>query len=203
MRPPLLLGCLAVLLSVTACSGGGEDPPSSAAASAPVPGVTLPADELMELVPTPAEVPAGMTPLLTATGPRDLSAIAGFSADPAAAATALKANGFRKAYVAQYAHPSDGRVLSVVAVRFATAKGATADLAADLRTSAGTKVSADRVGDLSAATTQPLPQGAGELVTLRFRSGATTWLVAYGAKPKADPAIAVRLGKALVGRSTT
>lgn len=144
-----------------------------------------------------------MTPLLTATGPRDAAAIAGFSADPVAAGKALKANGFSRAYVVQYAHPTDGRVVSVVAVRFRTVKGAMADLAADVKASTGTKVKTEPVGEQSAATTQPLPQGAGELITLRFRSGPTTWLVAYGAKPQADPAVAVRLAKALVARATT
>lgn len=205
MRHPQLsrlsIGCLAVSLLLSGCSGDAE-PPSAAAVSAPVPGVTLPPDPLRELVPTPAEVPAGLTPLLTATGPRDAAAIAAFSADPVAAGKALKANGFSRAYVAQYAHPRDGRVVSVVAVRFTSVKGATADLAADLKASTGTPVATAAVGDQSAATTQPLPKGAGELITLRFRSGSTTWLVAYGARPKADPAVAVRLAAALVARAT-
>lgn len=190
-----------LVLPLSACSSG-DGAPSDAVASAPVPGITLPPDPLRDLVPTPAEAPAGMTPLLTATGPRDAAAIAAYSADPVAAGRALKANGFRSAYVAQYAHPSDGRVLSVVAVRFATVKGATADLAGDLAAGGGTKVALEKVGEQSAATAQPLPQAGGELLTLRFRSGPTTWLVAYGAKPKADPAVALRIAKALVARAT-
>jgi hypothetical protein len=197
-----LAACLLLALPLTACSDDGDGPPSEAAVSAPVPGVTLPPDELRDLVPTPAEVPAGMTPLLTATGPRDLAAIAAFSADPAAATKALQANGFRRAYVAQYANPRSGEVLSVVAVRFATAKGATADLAGDVAASQGTKVTVERVGEASSATTQPLPQDGGQLLTLRFRSGPTTWLVAYGKKPAPDPAVAVAMAKRLVSRGT-
>lgn len=199
----LLTGGLLLVLPLSACSSDGDDRPSAAVVSAPVPGITLPPDPLRELVPTPAEAPAGMTPLLTATGPRDLSAIAAFSADPAAAGRALKANGFSSAYAVQYAHPTDGRVLSVVAVRFRTVKGASADLAGDITASGGTKVAVEQVGDQSAASTQPLPDNGGQLLTLRFRSGPTTWLVAYGARPAPDPAVAVRIAKALVSRAAS
>jgi hypothetical protein len=203
-RAPLRLvtGGLLLVLPLSGCSSDGDDQPSAAVVSAPVPGITLPPDPLRELVPTPAEAPAGMTPLLTATGRRDLAAIAAFSADPAAAGRALKANGFSSAYAVQYAHPTDGRVLSVVAVRFSTVKGATADLTADLAAAGGTKVAVEKVGDQSAASTQPLPERGGQLLTLRFRSGPTTWLVAYVARPTADPAVAVRIAKALVARAT-
>jgi hypothetical protein len=199
----LLTGGLLLVLPLSGCSSDGAEPPSAAVVSAPVPGITLPPDPLRELVPTPAEAPAGMTPLLTATGRRDLAAIAAYSPDPAAAGRALKANGFASAYAVQYAHPGDGRVLSVVAVRFATAKGAAADLAGDLAAGGGTAVEVERVGEQSAATTQPLPGAGGQLLTLRFRSGPTTWLVAYGARPTADPAVAVRIAKALVARATS
>jgi hypothetical protein len=200
---PSVLACAVLAGVLSGCSDSNEPPPDPAVASAPLPGVTLPPDELRDLVPTPAEVPPGLTPLLTATGPRDAAAVAAYSADPAAAGKALKAHGFRKAYVAQYANPGDGRVVSVVVVRFATAKGATDDLSGDIASSGGTKLSIEKVGEASSATSQALPDGGGELVTLRFRSGPTTWLVAYGAKPKADPAIAVRLAKAVLSRATT
>jgi hypothetical protein len=36
---------------------------------------------------------------------------------------------------------------------------------------------------------------------VRFRKGATTWLVAYGANPTADPAVALSLAKVLVARA--
>ena len=176
--------------------------PSASALTAPLAGVTLPPDPLLPLVPAPDEVPPGMVPLLAGSGSRDLQAVADFSADPAVAATALQEHGFSRAYVAQYASPTDGRVLSVVVVRFADAAGAEADLAGDLAGSSGDVVEVTTVGDASQARRQPLPgEDGGELLTLRFRSGATTWLLAYGARPSADPDVAADLARSLVERS--
>lgn len=178
--------------------------PSASALSAPLPGVTLPPDPLRPLVPAPEEVPGGMVPLLSGSGARDAKALAEFSADPAAAGKALAAHGFTRAYVAQYADPADGRVLSVVVARFSDAAGARADLEGDLAGSSGELVTTATVGQASQARRQPLPgEVAGELVTLRFRQGATTWLLAYGARPTADPQVAVELARMLVQRATT
>lgn len=197
----LVAGCL-----LAGCSDAEPDEapqsPSQSALDAPVPGVTLPPHPLLALVPEPDEVPAGMVPLLAGSGSRDAAAIAEFSADPAAAATALADHGFRDAYVAQYAHPGDGRVLSAVVVRFADAAGAQADLAGDLAGSGGDVVDVPTVGEQSQVRRQPLPgETGGELVTVRFRRGAVTWLLAYGAAPTADPDVAVELARALVDRS--
>ncbi len=196
---------LAAACLLTGCSDDEPDaapqPPSESALNAPVPGVTLPADPLRALVPEPDEVPAGLVPLVAGSGRRDAAAIAEFSADPAAARTALAEHGFSGAYVAQYAHPADGRVLSVVVVRFRDAAGAEADLTGDLAGSSGEVVQVATVGDQSQVRRQPLPgEGGGELVTLRFRAGATTWLLAYGARPTADPQVAVELGRLLAER---
>jgi hypothetical protein len=194
----LLVGC-----SDAAPSSAPQEP-SESALNAPVPGVTLPADPLLPLVPEPAEVPAGMVPLLAGSGSRDAAAIAEFSADPAAAQASLAEHGFRGAYVVQYAHPTDGRVLSAVVVRFATADGARADLTADLAGSSGELVEVPTIGDQSQVRRQPLPgESEGELVTVRFRRGDTTWLLAYGASPTADPDVAVDLARALVDRAVT
>jgi hypothetical protein len=60
------------------------------------------------------------------------------------------------------------------------------------------------VGEQSDVRRQPLPQASaspGQLVTVRFRNGTTTWLVAYGASPTADPAVAVDLARTLVART--
>lgn len=197
---------LAVACLLTGCSDEDPDaapqPPSESALNAPVPGVTLPADPLRALVPGPDEVPAGLVPLVAGSGRRDAAAIAEYSADPAAARTALAEHGFTGAYVAQYAHPTDGRVLSVVVARFRDAVGAEADLSGDLAGSSGEVVQVPTVGDQSQVRRQPLPgEGGGELVTLRFRAGATTWLLAYGARPTADPQVAVELGRLLAERS--
>ena len=188
---------------VGGCSDGPATPEAavSSALSAPLPGVTLPPDELLPLVPAPDEVPGGMVPVLAGSGARDVAAVAGYSADPAAARTALAQHGFQRAYVAQYADPAGARVLSVVVVRFADEAGATADLAGDLAASSGEVVEAAPVGEQSQLRRQPLPgEGGGELLTLRFRTGPTTWLVAYGDRPEADGSVAVGLGQRLVVR---
>ncbi|MBC7374458.1 MAG: hypothetical protein H7323_10765 [Frankiales bacterium] len=196
---------IALLLSgaVAGCTEGSPTVPadqaSSAVAITPVPGLSLPADPLARLVPAPDEVPAAMVPLLTASGRRDAAAIAGFSSDATAAAAALAEHGFAGAYVAQYADPSTPRVLSVVVVRFATPEGATADLDSDDAVSSGELVPASSIGTASQLRRQPLP-GGGELLTLRFRKGATTWLLAYGNRPTADVEVALRLGRLLAGR---
>lgn len=199
---------VALMLSgaVAGCTEGSPTVPASpvdlaasAAAAAPVPGLSLPADPLTPLVPAPDEVPTGMVPLLTGSGRRDAAAIAGFSSDATAAAAALAAHGFTNAYVAQYADPASARVLSVVVVRFATPEGASADLDGDVAGSSGELVQAATVGTVSQLRRQPLP-GGGELLTLRFRKGATTWLLAYGDRPTADVEVAVRLGRLLTGR---
>jgi hypothetical protein len=149
-----------------------------------------------------------MVPILAGTGPRDVRAVAGYSADPTAAQKQLSAHGFRTAYVGQYADPATGRVLSVVVSRFATAAGAAADLAGDLAASTGEKVPAPVVGEQSEVRRQPLPQPSGtgsaapgQLVTVRFRKGDTTWLVAFGANPTADPQVALDVAKLLVARA--
>lgn len=197
---PLLAAVLAA--GCSSQESAAPQRPSASALNAPLPGVTLPPDPLRDLVPAPDEVPAGMVPLLAGSGARDLQAVAGFSSDPVAAAAALTANRFSSAYVAQYAHPSDGRVLSVVVARFADAAGAEADLAADLAGSSGDVLDVPVVGEGSQARRQALPgEGGGELVTLRFRAGPTTWLLAYGARPTADPQVAVALARVLVDRA--
>jgi hypothetical protein len=199
-----------LLAGISGCSdqapGNQPEVPISAAVGDPLPGVMLPEDPLRPLVPTPEEVPSGMVPLLSGSGSREAAAIAEFSADPAAAAVALEEHGFRSAYVAQYAHPDDGRVLSVVVVRFADAAGAAADLAEDLEGDlAGAPaevVAVDPLGEQSQVRRQPLPgEDEGELITLRFRQGATTWLLAYGAQPLADPQVVVGLARPLLERA--
>lgn len=204
----LAVGCSAAL-ALAGCSSGAEPTTapsgaSSRALNAPLAGVELPPDPLQPLVPQPEEVPAGMVPLLTGSGSRDAAAIAAFSADPDAAGEALAAHGFRSAYVAQYAHPADGRVLVVVVVRFTDAAGAGADLESDLAGSSGDLIDLPTVGEASQLRRQPLPgEQPGELLTLRFRQGATTWLLAYGARPTADPEVVAELARPLLDRTTS
>jgi hypothetical protein len=196
---------LLVLLVGCGGSSGTQGRPapsgSSVATSTAVPDIALPADPLRDLVPRTADLPPGLVAILAGSGPRDAHTIAGYSADPKSAGTLLTQHGFRSAYVAQYADPATGRVLSVVVSRFASASGAAADLDADLKASTGEQIKADVVGEKSDVRRQPLPGGKGQLVTVRFRKGAMTWLVAYGASPTADPKVAVDLATTLAGRA--
>ncbi|MCU1594371.1 MAG: hypothetical protein JWO12_1763 [Frankiales bacterium] len=198
---------LATPVLLAGCSGSTTpvvDP--QAAASAPVPGVTLPPDARVDLVPRPDEVPAGMVPVLSGSGPRDLKTVAGYSgtgATQTAAAARLTAHGFNGAYVAQYANPSTGQVLSVVASSFKDSAGAAADFADDLRGAAGTKVSTPTIGEQSSVTTQTVPgSSAKELVLVRFRKGLTTWSLAYQAGSTTEPQVAIALADVLVKRTT-
>lgn len=194
-------------MAVLSSCGGGSDQatpsgsPSAAAASTAVPDIVLPDDPLRDLVPRTADLPPGLVAILAGSGPRDAGAIAAYSADPKAAGGLLTSHGFQSAYVAQYADPATGSVLSVVVSRFSTAAGATADLTADLAGSTGDEVATAKVGEQSQVRRQPLPGGKGELVTVRFRKAAITWLVAYGAAPTADPQVAVALATTLASRA--
>jgi len=203
VTPRLLVALLVAPVLLVGCSGS-DDP--QAAASAPIPGVTLPPGQLVDLVPTPKEVPAGMVPVVQGSGERDLKTIAGYSgtgAPATAAEAALTKHGFSKAYVAQYANQDTGQVLSVVVVQFATAAGALADYYDDARGEKGEAVTTETVGDASTATRQTISGSVtSELLLLRFRRGATTWTVAYQAAPKADPAVAVMIAKAILARTT-
>jgi hypothetical protein len=197
----LLLVLLAGCGGSSAGSAAPSPSPTVAGTATAVPDIALPADPLRDLVPRTADLPSGLVAILAGSGPRNAAAIAAYSADPKRAGTLLTQHGFRSAYVAQYADLATGRVLSVVVSRFSTAAGATADLDADLSASAGAQVKADQIGEKSDVRRQPLPGGKGELVTVRFRKGATTWLVAYGANPTAEPAVAVDLAKTLAARA--
>ena len=204
--PPLLL-CLAL----TGCGGSSAGDPAVAATA--VPDIALPAGALRDLVPATEDLPPGMVPILSGSGNRDVAAIAEYSADPTAARTLLVQHGFEAAYTGQYADPQTGRVLSVVVTRFATPAGAQADLAGDLAGSSGTVVPGSTVGEQSEVRRQPLPASpapsgspapaAGELVTVRFRQGALTWLVAYGATPTADAAVATGVAERLLAKAAT
>ena len=205
MRPLLIsLPVSLCLVLLGGCGAAPATPVNHAALDAllPLPGVALPTSPLLPLVPAPGEVPPGMVPLLKASGPRDLAAVAAFSTDATGAAATLTAHGFTGSYVVQYADPADGRVLSVVASQFRDVAGAAADLATDEASQDGTPVTVEPLGQDTQARRSALPGSAGgELFYLRFRSGATTWLLAYGSRPTADPAVPVALAKVLLARS--
>lgn len=198
VAPALLAGCSGASTPVV-------DP--QVAASAPVPGVTLPPDTLLDLVPRPDEVPAGMVPVLAGSGARDLKTVAGYSGTGAAATAAagkLMQHGFTSAYVAQYANPSTGQVMSIVVSRFATTAGAGADYADDQAGATGKVVSTPTLGEASSVRIQDVPgTPAKQLVLVRFRRGTATWSLAYQAGPTADPQVGIMLAGVLLKRTTT
>jgi hypothetical protein len=203
------LAALAVLpCLLVGCSDDGPDlSDPRVQASAPIPGVTLPPGGLKDLVPTPEEVPAGMVPVLQGSGPRTIDVVAGYSGTGAAAtqaATSLRAHGFTDAYVAQYANQATGQVLSVVVSRFGTAQGATADFSDDQKGTSGKIVDAEQLGDASSVTLQTISgKVPSELVLVRFVRGTDTWVIAYQAAPKADPAVPLGLAKTLLARTSS
>lgn len=180
---------------------GSSSATTSASASPSSAAVALPEGPLRDLVPAPDEVPAGLEPVLDGSGPRGAADVAAFSADPAAASAGLARNGFQSAYVAQYASRTDLRSLTVVAVRFAAPDGARADLDGDVAATGGTPVDAPTVGDASDVRRIELPEGdAAELLTVRFRAGSTTWLVAWRATRPADAEVPLGIARELAGR---
>ena len=207
MKTPGLAGLLLVPLLVTGCSGGSKASTTTPdiAASAPVPGVTLPPDALSPLVPTPEEVPAGMVPLVTGSGPRTRDVVASSSGAGAAATTAaarLTKHGFTKAYVAQYANQATAQAVTVLVSEFTDVAGAKADLTDDLMGFAGKVVATPTLGEQSQVTTQETPgAGASQLVLVRFRRGVHTWLLSYSASPTAEPKVAIDLATALLART--
>jgi hypothetical protein len=204
---PALVALLAAPLLLTSCS---DDPPPyddpDVAASAPLPDVTLPPGALRNLAPDPDEVPAGMVPVVLGSGTRTLEEVAGYSGTGAVktqAATSLRAHGFQDAYVAQYANQATGQVLSVVVTQFATPAGASADFNDDQKSTSGTPVPAEQLGESSSVTKQTVSGSApGELVLVRMVRGAHTWVIAYQASPVADAQVAVALAKTLLARTT-
>jgi hypothetical protein len=205
------LALVAAAALLTSCSGGGgaavpqgTDNPDIAA-SAPIPGVSLPAGELVDQVLKPDEVPAGMVPIVKGSGPRDAKVVASYSGTGAAAASAearLKAHQFVSAYVAQYANLSTGQVLSMVVSRFGSAPAAAADFADDLKGNQGKTVASPTLGEQSAVTVQSVPgTPASELVLVRFRRGTMTWSLAYKARTPADAQLPIQLAQKVLGRT--
>lgn len=208
-RPLAALALLPLLLPLllTGCSDSTPVSDPKDAASAPVPGVTLPAGAMLDLVPRPDEVPAGMVPILQGSGPRSLAVVAGYSGTGATrtqAEASLREHGFQGAYVAQYANQTTGQVLSVLVTSFATAAGATADFSDDQRGTTGTAVAAKQLGDASSVTKQTITGSvSSELLLVRFLQGTRTWTLAYQAAPTADPAVGITLAEKLLARATT
>lgn len=199
LRP--LAAVLVALAFVTGCS----DPSGPAASPSPVvPLPTLPPGELREKVLQPGEVSRNLVPIAAQTGTRDAKAIAAFSADPKAAEKALEKNGFQSAYVVEYADPQTNAVIINVVTKFATAAGAQADLTADLAAArkTGAVFSVDGLGEqaggIRSKRDKTSPEGS--LVTLRWRQGDTTWLLAVSASTVVAQDGVRKLADQLMGR---
>lgn len=197
--PRLVARLIALAVGLALLAGCADDKPE------PLAFATLPPGQLSHLVVQPGEVATGLVPLLSQTGTADARRIASFSADPAGAQTSLTAHGFEQAYVVQYADPTTGRSVTNVVTRFATADGATADLTADLA-AAGTAGSTFTVSDLGDQAGgirgfYDTKAQTGELVTLRWRLGDTTWLLAIGAGGKVSESVVRSLADRLVERA--
>jgi hypothetical protein len=195
---------LAAVALLAGCSGSGSGAKTGATPTPTVVIPTLPPGELREKVLQPQEVTTNLVPIAAQTGTRDVKGIAGFSADPKAAEQALTKNGFQSAYVVQYADPATNAVITNVVTKFATAEGATTDLTADLAASAKTGAVfpveglGEQAGGIRGKRDDASPEGS--LVTLRWRSGDTTWLLAVSASTLVDQAGVRRLADKLMTR---
>jgi hypothetical protein len=207
--PVRLLAALLLLpgLAVGGCSGDDAEKPQVA--------VTLPGGSLATKVLQTDDVPDGLVPILAQTGPADISRIAGFSADSAAAEKSLREHGFDEAYVVQYGDQRSGRFIVNVVSTFDSADGATADLTADLDSArqTGSPFPIDDLGDQAGgvrsarATASAAPSGSAapandfDLVTVRWRRGGTTWLLAVGARGTVEQEAVVKLARLVLSRA--
>ena len=207
MAPPAARRRLAgaLFLAMLAGCSSGDGNPVATNTPAPAPAVTLPPGPLADQVLQPGDLDVNLVPILAQTGPADIAKIASFSGDPAAAQTALTAHGFQAAYVVQYGDSASGAVLTNVVTSFATEGGARDDLTADLAAagSGGTPVATDGLGDQAGGINAPLDPtaGTGQLITLRWRVGATTWLLAVGSPQTLDEPAVRSLADLLVTRA--
>ena len=183
--PRMLRRAAAVLVAVALATGCSEGATPRATPTPSVPLPTLPPGELADKVLQPAEVPRNLIAFAQNTGTQDAKTIAAFSSDPKKAEKALVRNGFQSAYVVQYGDPATSAVVVNVVAKFATAAGAETDLTADLK-------AAERTGAVFPVTGLGEQAGGirskrddksveGSLVTLRWRQGDTTWLLAVSA----------------------
>lgn len=196
-----LLPALLVLAALAGCATH-----TTTTVRVPVAAEPLPAGALSSLVVQPAEAPAGSTVLLRATGPADAAKIASFSSSPAAAQASLARNGFDDAYVAEYADLTARTSLVVTVVRFATAGGATAQVAADLAApvpAGSSRQPLAAVGAVSGEVVSPQPGGAAgaQLVTVRVGVGRLAYLVAATGPHAVDPASVAGIARTLAARA--
>lgn len=179
-----------------------ELPPEPAAT--PTEAEELPADELVPLVPGPADVPVGMQLVGNGfSGPQGATEISSLSSDPEAAHHFLEDNGFEKGYSAQYGD-AEGALITAVVARFSSPAGATAYFkreVAEAREEA-TQVPVTGLGDEAAQSRRTIPEGdVDEEVAIRFRRGDTWWVVSSAAPGKVDEQLVRRLAELLLQRA--
>ncbi len=177
--------------ALVGCSDDGKEP---------VVAVTLPPGSLADQVLREEDVPEGFIPLLAQTGEADISRIAGFSSDSAAAEKSLQEHGFKEGYVVQYGDQKSGRFIVNVVATYDTVDGATADLTADLASAQKTGTPfpvtglGDQAGGVRGANGSSAQTGS-DLVTVRWRRGSTTWLLAVGATGTVEQEAVVKLAR--------
>jgi hypothetical protein len=183
------------------CSSGEPAPRATQPPAVP----TLPPGDLRDRVLQPDEVTRALVPIAAQTGARDIHAIAAFSANPKDAEKSLQAHGFQSAYVVQYGDPTTSGVVTNVVTKFATASGATTDLTGDLAAAGGKNGTAftvtglgEQAGGIKGRLRPDAPDGT--LVTLRWRAGDTTWLLAVGANKPVDATSVRALADRLMAR---
>jgi hypothetical protein len=189
-------------------AGCSDDGSPSASPTPTVSLPTLPPGDLKDKVLQPGEVGRNLTPIAMQTGARDVTGIAAFSADAKAAQKQLEKDGFQSAYVVQYADPATNAVVTNVVTKFATVEGATADLTADLKaseTGGGAVFPVSGLGDQAGGVRGKRDDKSveGSLVTLRWRRGDTTWLLAVSASTLVAQDGVRKLADQLMTRLTT
>jgi hypothetical protein len=181
-------------------SRASVDPSVSASPAAPT---ALPPGALVELVPSPADVPPGYDAAEGTTGPLGLTEVADLADDPEAAQRALGINGFKDGYSADYGNEQTGAFISVLVQRFTNEAGAKADYARQVSESVASSdpLSIAPVGDESSAFVEKVPEGdVAEIVSVRFRVRDLVWLVETGGQDSPDTTLARDIAARLAGK---
>ena len=206
----------ALALACSACTRGPAGPVPAAGSPAGTVATTaatasgavdaaLPPGALVELVPVPAELPEGLSPLPDGAGPLDVRAVAELDGDPAATLKTLQRTGFRDGYSAAYTDADTGAFVSVVVLRFETGQGsrdAFAQQMGPLRASRE-PLALVSIGDESAAWREQATDGdVAQTVTVRFRVRELTWWVSAGGFAAADLGVASDVAARLARRTS-
>ena len=176
-----------LLLACTSCAPDRQPTTPSPAASSPTAmtptAAALPPGALVELVPLPEELPAGMTAVADSAGPLDIEAVAGLVPDSDAARTELVRNDFRDGYTADFSDAASGAFVSVLVLRYGAAYGASRQVAFERAQpdQGAAPVPVAAIGDVSSAKRERVREAdVAEFVSVRFRGREIVWLVEVG-----------------------